>query len=56
MKCIKNLSISSLFEEGNSKKFSFKSIAQTIKDKNGNSMADMPPRFPGQSMSNQEMR
>ena len=27
MKCIKNLSISSLFEQGNSKKFTFKSMA-----------------------------
>ena len=32
MKCIKNLSLSSLFENGNSKKFSFKSMAQEIND------------------------
>ena len=32
MKCIKNLSISSLFEGGNSKKFTFKSMAYEIRD------------------------
>jgi serine/threonine protein kinase len=32
MKCIKNLSLSSMFEGNNSKKFSFKTIAQEISD------------------------
>jgi serine/threonine protein kinase len=54
MKCIKNLSISSLFEQGNSKKFTFQSIAKDIQD-NGN-LKDKPPRFPGQSSSQQELR
>ena len=44
MKCIKNLSISSLFEGGNSKKFTFQTIAQQIENNKG---AGGPPRFPG---------
>lgn len=54
MKCIKNLSISSLFEGANSKKFSFTSLADQIRD--SNNAKDKPPRFPGQSHSRQEMR
>jgi hypothetical protein len=51
MKCIKNLSISSLFEGNNSKKFTFQSIAEQ-KAKNGSDV----PRYPGQSHTNQEAR
>ena len=57
MKCIKNLSCSSLFDDGNSKKFHFKSLAAQIKDNNNQTMnPNQPPRFPGQSHSNQELR
>lgn len=52
MKCIKNLSISSLFESGNSKKFTFNSMAEDIRNKGGSQV----PSFPGQSHSNQELR
>ena len=48
MKCIKNLSCSSLFEGNNSKKFHFKTVAQEIKENNNpSSIKDQPPRFPG---------
>ncbi len=53
MKCIKNLSLSSLFENGNSKKFTFKSIADQIKDNSG---ANAAPKFAGQSHTNQDIR
>ncbi len=57
MKCIKNLSCSSLFDQGNSKKFAFKTLAQDIRDNNNPSLLkDQPPRFAGQSHSNQEIR
>jgi hypothetical protein len=38
MKCIKNLSYSSLFEGSNSKKFHFKTVAQEIKDNSNPNM------------------
>jgi serine/threonine protein kinase len=56
MKCIKNLSIGSLFEGGNSKKFTFKSIAENIRDNNPGMTKDRAPRYPGQSHTNQDIR
>lgn len=57
MKCIKNLSCSSLFSDGNSKKFQFKTVAQDIKDNNNPAMTqNQPPRFAGQSHTNDELR
>jgi len=59
MKCIKNLSFSSLFEAQGTqfKKFQFKSLAQSIQDGQNKAMVkDPPPRFPGQSHSGDEIR
>jgi hypothetical protein len=49
MKCIKNLSCSSLFEGTNSKKFHFKTVAQEIRENNNPDLTkNLPPRFAGQ--------
>lgn len=53
IKCLKNLSYSSLFQSEDSKKFYFKSIGDQIKSKFGNVegmdkfKTDEKPRFPG---------
>jgi len=54
MKCIRGLSYSSLFADGHSKKFFFKSIAEQIQSQHAD--VKQPPRFPGQQRSNAELR
>jgi 3-deoxy-D-manno-octulosonate 8-phosphate phosphatase KdsC-like HAD superfamily phosphatase len=54
MKCIKNLSISSLFQGNNSKKFTFQTISEEIKH-NKNEIGNAP-RFPGQPQTNKDLR
>ena len=58
MKCIEDLSYSAMFSsEENSKKFVFKPLAKKIAENNNPElMSNKPPRFSGQSTTNQAVR
>lgn len=49
MKCIKNLSYSSMFSNGNSKKFMFRNLGdvESCKEHIASMPHNEPPRFPG---------
>jgi len=57
IKCLKNMSYSSLYTQENSKKFHFKSVAEQMRE-SGLSPDDPaePPRYAGRQMTNQESR
>jgi len=57
MKSIEGLSYSAMFQEGNSKKFTFKPLTTQIAENNNpNKDAIQVPRFPGQQQKNSSYR
>lgn len=58
IKCLKDMSYSSLFTQENSKKFHFKSVAEQFEAQGGmpGGNGSQGPRFPGQQVTQQETR